>query len=168
MVFLSTLSSPLLHAGGKSMSQWLRSHQLLDCAESAGTREWGHAPRKGRLCRELLQGGAPTPSCSEASCKLSTLFPQVPQERVKRLICHTGWGASRQKEELTKYALLHHDTGTLRILKNKWEQDWFLQSFTSGVSIGWGQLEAADILQELVSLHCWELWACSCEGPGRR
>lgn len=52
------MRSPLLHAGGRSMSLWLRSHQLLCCAESAGTREGmhpGNAGSAGSCCREVLR-----------------------------------------------------------------------------------------------------------------
>lgn len=163
------MRSPLLHAAGKPMSLWLRS-QLLLCWIC-----WHKGVRACSQERQALQGTA-AGNCS--SFKLQWSLQQVQhavppgspgaQVGAKRLICHTGLGASKQKEELTKYALLHHDTRTLQILKDKWEQEWFLRSVVSGLSIGWGQLETTDILQNLVSQLWRELWACSCEGAGRR
>lgn len=162
------MRSPLLHAGGRSVSLWLRSHQLLCCAESTGTREGmypGKADSAGNCCREVLQLQAAMKLTASSVCS-SPRSPRSTGGSQEAGLPHRI--RSKQPKSGAKNALLHHDTRTLQILRNKWEQDLFLQSFISGVSISWGQLEATDILQELVSQLWWELWACSCEGLGRR
>lgn len=145
------MRSPLLHAGGKSMSLWLRSHQLL-CWIC-----WCKGVRACSQERQALQGTA-AGRCSNSKLQWSLqqvqhIVPTGPpgtQRGAKRPVCHTGWGASSQKEKLTKYALLHHGTRTLQILKNKWEQDsdFSRASFQTSVLAG-------DSWKQLISCRSW-------------
>lgn len=91
-------------------------------------------------------------SCNEVTASSARCSPRFPRSTgaPKRVLCHTGSGTSSQNKEKTKYALLHHDTRTLQILKNKREQD-------SGFP---GALFQASVLaggswEELISCRSW-------------